>query len=147
MERPAGVTFLSILAFIGAVILALGGLATCLGGTILTRMSGMGMDRPRLAMFAGVGGAIIGLILVGIAAVYAVVGLGLWKLQNWAHILTIVFAALGALFYGVNMLGAMLHFHILLFFWRAIFLALNVWIIVYLLQPNVKRAFGATTGL
>jgi hypothetical protein len=147
MERPAGVTFLSILAFIGAVILALGGLAMCLGGAILTRMSGMGVDRPRMAMFAGVGGTIIGLMLLGLAAVYVVVGMGLWKLENWGRILTIVFAALGVLFYGMNMLGAMLHFHILLFFWRAIFLALSVWIIAYLLEPNVKRAFGVTAGL
>ena len=144
MERPAGVTFLSILAFIGAVILALGGLAMCLGGALLTHMSGMGTDRPRMAMFAGVGGAIVGLMLLGVAAVYVVMGMGLWKLQNWTRILTIVFAALGGLFYGMNMLGAMMHLHVVLFFWRAIFLALNVWIIVYLLQPNVKQAFGAT---
>jgi len=38
----------------------------------------------------------------------------------------------------------MMHLHVILLFWRAIFLALNVWIIVYLLQPNVKQAFGAT---
>ncbi len=147
MERPAGVTFLSVLAFIGAVILALGGLAMCLGGAILTRMSAIGMGRPRMAMFAGLGGTIIGLILLGLAAVFVVVGMGLWKLESWARILTIVFAALGVLFYGMNMLGAMLHFHIFLFFWRAIFLVLNVWIIAYLSQPNVKRAFGVTAGL
>jgi uncharacterized membrane protein (DUF2068 family) len=140
MERPAGVTFLAILAFFGAVILALGGLVMCLGFPIMSRMA----VYPRMGMMAGIGSAIIGLMLLGVAAVYVVMGIGLWKLQNWARILTIVLACLGALFFGLGMLGALVHFHIFLLFWRAIFLALNVWIIVYLLQPNVKQSFGAT---
>lgn len=140
MERPAGVTFLSILAFVGAVILALGGIAMCLGGAVMSRMA----VYPGMAMLTGIGGAVIGLMLLGLAAVYVIMGVGLWKLQNWARLLTIVLAALGVVFYGVGILGALFHFHILLLYWRAIFLALNVWIIVYLLQPNVKQAFGAT---
>jgi uncharacterized membrane protein (DUF2068 family) len=140
MERPAGVTFLAILAFVGAVILALGGLVMCLGGAMISRMA----VYPGMGMMAGIGGALIGLMLLGVAAVYVIMGVGLWKLQNWARILTIVLAGLGVLFFGVGILGALFHFHILLLFWRAIFLALNVWIIVYLLQPNVKQAFGAT---
>lgn len=140
MERPAGVTFLAILALIGAVILALVGFAMCLGGPIVSRMA----MYPGMGMVAGVGSVIIGLIMLGAAAVYILLGVGLWKLQNWARILTIVLACVGVLFYGVSVLGAVVHFHFFLVFWRLIFLALNVWIIVYLLQPNVKRAFGAT---
>jgi hypothetical protein len=30
--------------------------------------------------------------------------------------------------------------------WRAIILGLDVWVIVYLFQPHVKKAFGATAG-
>ena len=140
MERPAGVTLLSILAFLGAAILALGGLAMCLGGPVVSRMA---MNRG-MGMVAGVGTVIIGLIMLGVGAVYILMGVGLWKLQNWARILTIVFAALGVCFYGLGILGALMHFHIFLLFWRAIFLALNVWIIVYLLQANVKQAFGGS---
>ena len=142
MERPAGVTFLSILAFIGALILALGGLVMVLGGAMMTRMSGLNLYHSRMAMFAGMGGAVLGLTMMGVAAVYVVMGIGLWKLENWARILTIVFAGLGVVFFGLHMLAALIHFHILLVFWRAIFTALNVWIIVYLRQPNVKQAFG-----
>lgn len=142
MERPAGVTFLALLAFFGAVILALGGLVMCLGGAMMSRMA----LQPGMRMVAGLGGAIIGLMLLGVAAVYVVMGIGLWKLQNWARILTIVLAGLGVLFFGMGMLLALVHFHVFFFFWRAIFLALNVWIIVYLLQPNVKQAFGATAS-
>lgn len=140
MERPGGVTFLAILAFVGAVILALGGIAMCLGGAMISRMA----VYPGMGMMAGIGGAVIGLMLLGMAAVYVIMGVGLWKLQNWARILTIVLAGLGVLFYGLGILGALFHLHIFLLFWRAIFLALNVWIIVYLLQPNVKQSFGAT---
>jgi len=144
MERPAGVTLLSILAFGSAVILGLGGLLLCLGGAMLTRMSSMGLDRPRMALFAGRGGAIIGVFMLGFAALYVMMGTGLWKVQNWARIVTIVFAGLGVLLSGMQMLEAIAPFHVFLFFWRAIFLALDVWIVVYLLQPNVKQAFAAT---
>jgi hypothetical protein len=144
MERPAGVTLLSVLALIGAVILALGGLVMVLGGAMMTRMSGMSPQHPRLAAFAGLGGTVIGLMMLGVAAVYVVMGIGLWKLENWARILTMVFAGLGVLFFGLHLLTALIHFRILLLFWRAIFAALNVWIVVYLLQPHVKQAFRAT---
>ncbi|HXX71304.1 MAG TPA: hypothetical protein VEI55_03365 [Candidatus Acidoferrum sp.] len=141
MERPAGVTFLSILAFIGAVILALGGLVMVLGGTMMTQMS---VSHPRMALFAGMGGVLLGLTMMGVAAAYVVMGIGLWKLENWARIVTIVFAVLGVVFFGLHTLEALIHFHTFLLFWRAIFAALNVWIIVYLLQPKVKQAFGGT---
>lgn len=42
-----------------------------------------------------------------------------------------------------GLLDAVAHFHTL-FFWRAIFAAIQVWILVYLFQPNVKTAFGTT---
>ena len=140
MERPTGVTILAILAFIGAGCLVLGCLLFLLGGAMMSSMSAF----PRFGMMAGMGSAILGVIFLGLAALYLVIGLGLWKLHDWARILTIVLAGLGLLVNGFAILGPLMTFHIIFVIWRAIILGLDVWVIVYLFQPHVKRAFGAT---
>jgi uncharacterized membrane protein (DUF2068 family) len=140
MERPTGVTILAILAFVGAGLLVLAALGFLLvGGVMLSRMAAMPMG-----MMGGIGVAFVAVFCLVFAVLYVVIGAGLWKLQNWARILAIVLAALAVLFQALGVLGALAHFHPFLFIWRAIFLAIDVWIIVYLLKPNVKQAFGAT---
>jgi len=140
MERPTGVTILAILAFIGAGCLVLACLLFLLGGAMMSSMSAF----PRFGMMAGMGSAILGIVLLGLAALYIVIGLGLWKLREWARILTIVVAGLGLLVNGFAILGPLMTFHIIFVIWRAIILGLDVWVIVYLFQPHVKKAFGAT---
>jgi hypothetical protein len=96
-------------------------------------------------MMAGMGSAILGVMCLGLAALYLVVGLGLWKLQEWARILTIVLAGLGLLVNGFGILGPLMSFHLIFLLWRAVVLGLDVWVLVYLFQPHVKKAFGATS--
>lgn len=140
MERPTGVTVLAVLAFIGAGLSVLGALVVLLGGALVADMA----TRPGLGMMAGVGGVIIGVFLLGIAALYAVAGAGFLKLKNWARILVIVLCGLGALFNAVGVLSSLIHFHVVLVVWQGILVAIDVWILVYLLNPRVKQAFGAT---
>jgi hypothetical protein len=140
MERPTGVTILAVLAFIGAGLLVLAALGVLLGGAMVANMAA----RPGMGMMAGIGGAVLGGFFVVIAAVYAVVGAGFLKLQNWARVLTIVLCGLGVLFYALGILTALVHFHPLLVVWRAVLLAVDLWIVLYLLKPHVKQAFGAT---
>jgi uncharacterized membrane protein (DUF2068 family) len=144
MQRPTGVTILAILAFIGAGMLVLAALAMFAGGAILSRFANI----PQVGMVAGVAGAVLAVMFLGFAVLEFVIGLGLWKLQNWARILTIVLlclallsSALGILMGLTHMLG-MLFF--MLFFRRIIIAAIQVWILIYLLKPHVKQAFGAT---
>ena len=140
MERPTGVTILAVLAFIGAGLLVLAALGFLLmGGVMLSRMAG-----APLGMMGGIGVAFLAVVFLVIAVLYVVMGIGFWKLQNWARILAIVLTGLAVLFQALGVLGALAHFHPFLFIWRAIFLAIDVWIVVYLLKPNVKQAFGAT---
>ncbi|MGD0955837.1 MAG: hypothetical protein ABR953_03300 [Candidatus Acidiferrales bacterium] len=140
MERPTGVTILAVLAFIGAGLLVLAALGFLLmGGVMLSRMAG-----APLGMMGGIGVAFLAVVFLVIAVLYVVMGIGFWKLQNWARILAIVLTGLAVLFQALGVLGALAHFHPILFVWRAIFLAIDVWIVVYLLKPNVKQAFGAT---
>ncbi len=138
MQRPTGVTVISVLGFIGAGLLFLAAFGMFVGGALISSMAA----RPGIGMMAGIGGVIVGLVFLGIAIVYLVLGIGLWKLREWARILTVVFIGLGIVFNGFNMLLSVQHFHVFRLFFQAIFVAVDVWIVVYLLKPEVKQAFN-----
>jgi hypothetical protein len=140
MERPTGVTILALLAFVGTGLSVLGALGVLLGGAMVANMAA----RPGMGMLAGTVGAVIGVVLLGVAILYAVVGIGFLKLQNWARILVLVLCGLGVLFNGLGLLGALFHFSVLVVVWRVIAVAIDLWIVLYLLKPHVKQAFGAT---
>jgi len=142
MERPAGVTIIAVLGLIGAGILALWGVLICLGGTMFSHM-----EYTRWGMVAGIGAATVGIVFLGIAALYTVVSIGLLKLQNWARLLAIGLTALTLLFGLLGLGDAVLHLRMMFFFGmfvrRLIVIALDIWILVYLSQSDVKKAFGA----
>lgn len=140
MQRPDGVTILAVLAFIGAGLCAVAALLVLVGGAMVANMA----MRPGMGMLAGVGGAILGVFFLAIAALYGVIGFGMLKLQNWARILVIVLSFIGAFFNAIGILTTMIHFHPMLIMWRLIMIGINVWIATYLLKPHVKQAFGAT---
>lgn len=143
MQRPTGVTILAVLAFIGAGLLALLALSLLfVGGALMARMGG----RP-LGMIGGIGATFLAVFLFGLAVVYAFIGNGLLKLRNWARVLTIVLAGLSALVNGLALLHMMMPMRPFFMFNHFVFTAIDVWIVVYLLQPPIKQAFGATAGL
>jgi Predicted membrane protein (DUF2127) len=140
MGRPTGVTVLAVLAFIGAFCLFFAAFGMFLSGAILSSLVG----RPGLGMMAGIGGVIVGVVFLGIAAVELVLGIGLWKLQNWARIVAVVLVSLGLILNLLGLLRSVLHLHVILFFVQAVVVAIDVWIVVYLSKPEVKQAFGGT---
>ncbi len=142
MERPAGVTVLAVLLMIFAAFAAFAGLAFLvlgLGGGAALQMRGANTGMS--AMIAGMG-ALGGVFLLGLAAVYVVVGVGLLKLLNWARVVTLVLVGLGLLFAAIGLLTAVIHFRVGMFGSRLIVAGIDVWIIWYLLRPDVKQAFG-----
>ena len=140
MERPDGVTVLGVLAYIGAGLSVLAALGMLLGGAIIANMAA----RPGMGMIAGVGGVALGIFFLVIAVLYAVIGTGMFKLQNWARILVIILSCLGAFLNALCLLAALFHFHPFAVLWCLIIIGVNVWIAMYLLKPHVKQAFGAT---
>jgi uncharacterized membrane protein (DUF2068 family) len=144
MQRPTGVTILAILAFIGAGMLVMAALVLFAGGALVSRFANM----PQAGMIAGVAGAVLAAICLAFAVLEFVVGLGLWKLQNWARILTIVLICFALLSSVLGLLMGLTHmfgmFFFMLFFRRIVIAAIQVWIVIYLLKPHVKQAFGAT---
>lgn len=82
-------------------------------------------------------GLTTGLTMFLAAAIYAVLGYGLWRLRKWGRISVIVFAALAVLeAIGTIMIGEGL-------LWELFLIGINVWIITYLLKPHVKQAFSS----
>ena len=140
MQRPGGVTLLAVLDFIAAGCLVLAALVMVLGMGFVGAMTG-GHERGGAMLLAGLGvlGAVIFFVM---AAVSALIGYGMWNMQNWARILSIVFACLGV---AGGLFGLMtgVHFHVFIM-WTIIRMAIAALIIWYLFQPHVKAAFGTT---
>lgn len=146
MERPTGVTVISVLNFIGAALYLLAALGIFVGGAFFAQVAkssaqgGAGVT----AMIAGLG-AVLGVIFIVGGGLCLFVGIGLWKLANWARILEIVLLVLGLLFGLFGLLGSLTNFHAGPLVWQVVIMAIQIWIIVYLFKPNVKQAFGATS--
>jgi hypothetical protein len=136
-QRPMGVTILAVLWFVTGASDAVG---------ILYMV--FEMFSPK-----NIGGAIvyIGLtiyllflasILVAKAALFVMAGIGLFKLQNWARLLSIGLIGFLVLMLAPALLTSVAHPARSLGLLMA--LALGIWLIVYFFKPHVKQAFGAT---
>jgi hypothetical protein len=141
MNRPAGVTVIAVLCFLVTAGCVLIGILLVLGGgyiATLIRMSDH--DAAATGILAGLG-ALIGVVVLVFAVLYAVVGWGLLKLKEWARITTLVLAGLSILGGLIGLVGAFTHFSVFVLFWTVVRLAIVAWIIWYLLQPSVRAAF------
>jgi hypothetical protein len=147
MQRPTGVTIIAVLDFIGAALCVILGLLMFAGGAMLGSLfsaaataNGANGAAPVSGFMAGIG-IFIGAIFIFFAVLAIFVALGLLKLKNWARITSIVLSALGLL---GSIRNLALGFHGSGMVMTIIFLAYYIWVIWYLLQPNVKAAFGQT---
>ncbi len=144
MERPTGVTVLAVLNFLGAGLYALLAVLFFLigaGGAASGMMSEMGGGAA--AFLLGLGAA-VGVILLIFAAIGLAIGIGIWKLRNWARIVTIVLVGLSLLLGVIGLLGSLISSELGSLIFQATFAALYAWIIWYLFQPHVKQAFGVS---
>jgi hypothetical protein len=142
MNKPAGVIVIAILYFLGAGLLLLAGIGFVVGGgAIATMMSQQSQAGGGLATLMGALGAGLGIFFLVWAAIEVLVGIGLLKLKNWARIVAIVFAAIGACFQVFGLLGSLAHFNPVSFVVSLIILGIQALIIWYLLKPEVKAAF------
>lgn len=139
MERPSGVTILSILSFIGAALTILGACVMFVVGAagIAAASGGRAMGGPLAAL-----GAFAGVALLIVAVIYVVNGIGLWKLLGWGRMLTIVLVAIGVIFGLLGLFRALMPLHAGMVVWQLIWLAIDVWILTYMFKPHVKQAFG-----
>jgi hypothetical protein len=133
MERPPGITALgSISAVVGILMLA--------GGTWLLLVSIHAHPAQTWGLNYFLGAFAVILMLFSIPQI--VVGVGLLRMKNWARILALLGSATNivALVFQLKlaMILPVLSLYLIV---RAV---LDVWLLVYLLSPRVKQAFGAT---
>jgi len=94
-ERHWGISVLSILGYIGAVVTVILGLTMLLGSSIFSSLIGKAF--PQLATYADAGTVlfiVLGIIFIGMAVLDYFIARGLWNGQNWARIVAIICSAL-----------------------------------------------------
>lgn len=130
-ERPAGVTILAVLSFLGAAALAMFAIFAFVAGGMVADL--VGSEGPA-GFFVGAGAAFVGMGSLFLAAINGLIGWGLWTGRGWAWVLTLVFEGLWALGSLMGLLdgdpGALLP------------LAIAGGIVWYLFRPWVRRFFG-----
>ncbi len=149
MNRPVGVTVLAILDFIGAALCLLTGILSVVGaGAGILGAMGQGGQGAAAAggIMAAVAASITVFAFVG-AAIAALLGWGLWKLKNWARLITIVFAVIGVLLELFALIGVFAHFNVVALIITLVPLAIYALVAWYLLRKDVAAAFqGAARG-
>jgi len=91
-EIPVGVKILSILGYIGAVLMLILGLGLIFGSAAMATVL------AQIPALAAIGAGLfvgVGIVVILLAVLEFFIARGLWKGQNWARIITLVFSALG----------------------------------------------------
>ena len=126
MNRPLGVTIIAILALINGL------LGLCLPGLVII---GGGIS----ALFSGGLGLIVvcgGLLLAAGPLLWLIVSYGAWNLRPWAW-------WLGMIATGVTVVGVVVNIINGVGILQAVASApLSIIIFIYLLLPDIRRAFG-----
>jgi hypothetical protein len=137
MHRPAGVTVIAVLDFIGGAACLILGLLAFAGGSMISSMFAQaGATGGGLAANIG---AIIGVVFLVIAALAIATGVGLIKLAGWGRIIQIVLSVLGVIGQIRSFTGGLSGSQYAL---PVILLLYYVWTIWYLFTPGVKQAFS-----
>jgi len=139
MARPTGVTILAVLSFLGAglCLLAAAGMFL-LGSAGLATMASEGRSIGPLAAM----GAFAGIACLVLVVLYIVNGVGLWKLQGWARLLTIILLVIGIVFGVLGIVRSVAPLMVGMLLFHVILIAIDAWIVMYLFKPHVKQAFG-----
>ncbi|MBI1742501.1 hypothetical protein HYR54_05470 [Candidatus Acetothermia bacterium] len=137
-KRPLGVTILAVIHFVSAI---LAGLA----GVLLTMSVVIGLYRgPNWMVAAAIA---LGFYALVIGLIYMAMGLGLWRLRNWARILESILCGLGVVIGFIALIAAaQLHESTYLTLMRIIGLGINLWVFIYLNTRHVRDAFHGRTA-
>jgi uncharacterized membrane protein (DUF2068 family) len=134
--NPTGIKLIAVLHWLRALVYATGALAILGVAHLSSRMiSAVANDTPFGRLTSGVGN-VLGVIALTIALFWVILGIGIWTMKNWARIATLIAAGL-YLIYGLMSIARYPTA------WHLLRVAVEIAIVVYLMLPEVKRAFGA----
>ena len=140
--RPTGIVLIAIYHFISAAFLVMLAITLAVGGSLLGAMfsgfRGSMIGGMGLGLFVGVIGGAFTLVF---AIVAALAGYGVWNFREWGRILCIVLAVISILLSLPGLLLAGLHFGLFFGGYRLLRTAVNVVIICYLVQPQIRAYF------
>ena len=159
-NRPLGVTIISILAILSAIMLLFGGIGLIGAGAFFSIASTETTNNPEsfqsFGPFIGIGFIVLGVILLAVGIGYLTMSYGLLKGKGWAWTITIVLTIISIII------------QIISGFTNSIFaasltddtnsvasgligqitgIAINVIILYYLYRPHVKAFFGKSSSL
>jgi hypothetical protein len=135
MTKPLGVMIIAISSFLAAAFGAIMGT-----GPLLALIRQLVKTSGPSSGWAEIGAALV-LTSFVFPILYAVAGWGLWKLKNWARVLTMILTGIAASFQLVRWLLAS-HLSIATVFSPSLFAV----IIFYLTRPSVVSAFSHGAG-
>lgn len=138
MDRPTGVTIVAVLNFVaaaGCLLVALGALKA--GFVFLLASAGWGGEWGAGTFF-----------LIGSAGLFAgtislFLGRGIWNLRNRSRQIQIAVLALLLLFEFLAIFAAVKRFSVVSAVFRSAIFGTEAWMLIYLLTPGVREAFGA----
>lgn len=153
MKRPFGIAVLAVIHFLEAFLFVFTGAVLWLFARLVAELGTQALEAPDemsarmlplILEFIQSGKLVAVFVLIGaLALVFAIAGVGLWRLRRWARGLTVGLMALRL----VLLLPGLVVFAVVQF--DAVLLSAHVgmallyaWIVWYLFQPEVKRAFG-----
>lgn len=152
MKRPFAVTILALLHWLEATSIVLVGLLLYLWVQLGAEIDSAALDLPAeaeealtLLREAAASGAMapVYLVLGVMAALFVAVGVGLWRLRNWARRVTIVLMVLRLLLLLPGFVAGLLRQDLVSLGVQLLFGVVYAWIVWYLRQPQVKQLFGA----
>jgi hypothetical protein len=141
MARPTGVTILGILGILWGGFVVAGSFLLFLGLAIVSWfLAGL----P--AIFLGLGAAVVGGFFFVYGVLHLLVGVGLLRLAEWARVLAMALAAINLAFTALRLLAILTPFFFFFAFRRLFVCAVDVLILWYLSQPQIKQAFSRQDG-
>jgi hypothetical protein len=129
--RPLVVTLLGIYQILRGLMYTVFALSILAFGGLAAKLASLGAEGNAMQRFLSSFGHIAGLIVLVAALFHFAAGYGLFQMQNWGRLLTLLFSAV-----GLVLLLPFLHAVAPL-----IFAAINAATIFYLVLPPIKRAF------
>ena len=123
-SRPEGITLLSALFWVLALLAIIGGLIMMVTSNALIELiEEEGKDVPHEvidlldSLFIG-----IGIIIIIMGILYIITGWGLWTMKSWARLVAIILAIISVLNFPIGTI-------------------LGIIILWYLFKPEIKEAF------
>jgi uncharacterized membrane protein (DUF2068 family) len=136
--RPLGVTLVAIYQMARGLFQLLFALGVMMFTGLTAKLASLAAEGNAISRFLAAFGKYLGIAIIVFALVHVILGFGLWLMQGWARLLTVVFSAISL----ASLLPFLIHPRPV----ALLFGILNVLVILYLMMPGTKRAFQGRTA-